>query len=239
MNMVLSKVDPVRQLGFWSAALTAMIAALHFAIGIMTPARSGPFARPEDIIPYPYTNVASFIPIDYVWLYPGFLLALVFIVLVACIHNYASVDRKIFSQISMAFAMIYAAVITIDYFIQFTVAIPSLLSGETAGLSLFTQYSPHGIFIALEGLGYMMMSMALLFAAFVFTGGKLERAIRGLLIMSFILSIGSFFYLSWLKYDVVAFEVTVLTINWIVLIVMGAMLSILFRRASMGGVIGQ
>jgi hypothetical protein len=32
-------------------------------------------------------------------------------------------------------------------------------------------------------------------------------------------------------YDLVAFEVTVLSINWIVLIVSGVLLSILFRRA--------
>lgn len=247
MKMKLSKVDPgtiitgpsgenalTYRLGFWSAVLTALIAAAHFAIGIMTPPRSGPFAPPTDIIPYPYTNVASFIPVDYIWLYPGFLLALVFVVLMACIHYYAPADRKIFSQIGLVFAVIYAAVIMVDYFIQFTVVQPSLLSGETAGLSLLTQYSPHGIFIALEGLGYMMMSMAFPFAAFVFTGGKLERAIRWLFVMGFILSVGSFIVLSLLRYDIVAYEVTVLTINWIVLIVSGVLLSILFRRAGQG-----
>jgi uncharacterized membrane protein YccC len=114
------------------------------------------------------------------------------------------------------------------------VVIPSLLSGETAGLSLFTQYSPHGIFIALEGLGYMMMSVAFLFAAFVFTGGKLERSIRWLFVTGFVLAVGSFIVLSLLRYDIVAFEVTVLTINWTVLIVSGALLSVLFRRAGQG-----
>lgn len=237
--MFLSQVEPARRLGFWSAALTAVIAAAHFTIGIMTPARSGPFALPSDIIPYPYTNVASFIPMDYVWLYPGFLLALAFVVLMACIHYYAPADRKIFSQIGLAFAVIYAAVITTDYFIQFTVVQPSLLSGETAGLSLFTQYSPHGIFIALEGLGYMMMSVAFLFATFVFTGGKLERAIRWLFITGFVMSVGAFIVLSLLRYDVVAYEVTVLTINWLVLIVSGALLSIVFSRAGPAGVKGQ
>jgi hypothetical protein len=31
---------------------------------------------------------------------------------------------------------------------------PSLLKGETEGLTLFLQYNPDGIFIALEDLGY-------------------------------------------------------------------------------------
>jgi hypothetical protein len=219
------------RLGFWSAVLTAVIAAAHFAVGILTPARSGPFAPTANIISYPYTNVASFIPIDYVWLYPGFLLAPTFVVLMVCIHHYAADDKKIFSQIGLSFALIYAAVITTDYFIQWTVVVPSILSGKTEGFSLFTQYNPHGIFIALEGLGYLMMSVALLFAAAVLAGGRLERAIRWLFIASFVLAIGSYVGLSLLRYDIVAFEVTILTINWVVLIVSGALLSALFKRA--------
>jgi hypothetical protein len=221
----------VNRLGFWSAVLTAVIAAVQFAVGILTPARSGPFASTENIIHYPYTNVASFIPMDYLWLYPGFLLAPTFVVLLVCIHHYAADDNKIFSQIGLSFALIYAAVITADYFIQWTVAVPSISSGETEGFSLFTQYNPHGIFIALESLGYLMMSAALLFAAPVFARGRLERAIRWLFVTDFVLAVVSFVALSLLEYDIVAFEVTILTTNWVVLIASGALLSVLFKRA--------
>jgi hypothetical protein len=219
------------RLGFWSAVLTAVIAAAHFAVGIATPARSGPFAPAANIITYPYTNVASFVPMDYIWLYPGFLLAPTFVVLMACIHYYASDDKKVFSQIGLSFAVVYAAVITTDYFIQLTVLEPSLLNGETAGLSLFTQYNPHGIFIALECLGYLMMSVALLFTGAVFAGGRLERGIRWLFVTSFVLAVGFLVGLSLLKYEIVAFEVTILMINWIVLIISGALLSVVFKRA--------
>ena len=226
-----SNLNPiVSQLGFYSSILTAIIAAIFFLAGILTPARSGPFAPAANSITYPYTNVAAFIPNDYLWLYPGILLAMIFVLLMACIHFYASNDKKIFSQIGLSFALIYAAVVLIDYFIQFTMVIPSILSGETAGLSLFTQYNPHGIFIALEGLGYFMMSVALLFTAAVFTGGRLERAIRWLFVASFILAIVSFTIFSLLRYDIVVFEVTILTINWTVLMVSGILLSVLFRR---------
>jgi hypothetical protein len=226
VNVVVSRV------GFWSAILTAVIAAAFFLAGILTPPRSGPFAPAASAIPYPYTNVAAFIPGDYLWLYPGILLAPIFIVLMVCIHYYAPDDRKIFSQIGLSFAVIYAAVIITDYFIQFTIVVPSILSGETAGLSLFTQYNPHGIFIALEGLGYLMMSVAFLFTAAVFAGGRIERAIRWIFAASFILAVVSFAALSLLSYDIVAFEVTILTINWTVLIVSGALLSVRFRRAA-------
>ena len=86
--------------------------------------------------------------------------------------GYLSDGKKVFSRIGMSFAMIYAAIIMVDYFVQLAVVVPSLQSGETAGLSLFTQYNPHGIFITFEALGYPMMSVAFLFAAPVFAGGR-------------------------------------------------------------------
>jgi hypothetical protein len=224
----------VSGLRFWSAILTAVVAAIFFLAGFLTPPRSGPFAPTANIVPYPYTHVAAFIPNDYLWLYPGILLALIFIVLMVCIHSYAPSDRKIFSHIALSFAVIYATIILIDYFIQFTVVIPSILTGETAGLSLFTQYNPHGFFIALETLGYSMMSGAFLFVAAVFAGGKLERALRWIFIAGFVAAVLFFTALSSLHYDLIAFEVTIITINSIVLIVSGVLLSIVFRRAARG-----
>src|SRR5713226_5808023 len=86
------------RLGFWSAVLTAVFAAAAFAVGIATPPRSGPFCA-SSCITYPYTNVASFVPNDYLWMYPGILLAPIFVVLMASIHLYAQDDKKVFSQI--------------------------------------------------------------------------------------------------------------------------------------------
>lgn len=200
------------------------------AVGIATPARSGPFCQ-SGCVAYPYLDVARFIPGDYLWLVPGFLLTPIFVVLVACIHAYATESMKVFSRIGLSFAVAYAVVIMVNYFVQFAVVTPSLQSGETQGLSLFTQYNPHGLFIALEALAYLMMSVALLFAAPVFAGGKAELAIRGLLVLGFVLAFAAFVVLSLLRHDLVAFEVTVLLINWIVLIVSGALVSIVFRRA--------
>lgn len=220
-----------RQLGLWSAVLTTVFATVFSTIAIATPARSGPFCAIWGCIAYPYTDVAQFIPGDYFWLVPGILLAPIFVVLFACIHSFAREGKKFFSQIALSFAVVYAVVIIVDYFVQFTVVMPSLQSGELDGLSLFTQYNPHGFFIAGEALGYLMMSVAFLFAAPVFAGGRAERAIRGLFALSFVLAVVSFVGLWLLRNDLVAFEVTVLMINWIVLIVSGVLLSVWFRRA--------
>ena len=77
-----------------------------------------------------------------------------------------------------------------------------------------------------------MMSVALLFTAAVFAKGRLEHAIRWLFVTSFVLAIGSLTVLSLLGYDIIAFEVTILSINWIILIASGALISIVFKRAA-------
>ncbi len=221
------------RLGFWSAALMAVCALISFAMAVTTLPISGPFCQ-TGCVAYPYANVVSFVPHDYLWMYPGILLTPLFVVLMACIHSYARDDKKVFSQIGLSFALISAIAITMDYFIQLTVIQPSLLKGETEGLALFSQYNPHGIFIALEDLGYLLMSAAFLFSAPVFARGKrLERSVYWLFMAGSLAAIAAFIVLSLiygqdLEYR---FEVTVITINWITLIVAGVLLSILFKRA--------
>ena len=188
----------------------------------------------ESCVVYPYTDVAAFVPIEYIWMYPAFLLALLFVVLVICIHHYTTVDNKVFSQIALSFAVISGAAHAINYFIQLAVVQPSLLKGELESLTLWSQYNPHGIFIALEDLGYLMMGIAFLFVAVAFVRrGKLERAIRWTLITGSILTIGGLILLalihgSNLEYR---YEVLSIVVDWITLIVSGALLSVFFKRA--------
>jgi hypothetical protein len=210
------------RIGFWSAVLTTILAALFLAVGILTPVRS---------VAYPYVNgLAAYVPGDYFWMSPAFLLALVFVVLMACINAYAVESKKVFSQLGLTFAIIYAAIVSTDYFIQFAVVEPSILKGETASLSLFSQYNPHGIFIAAESFGYLMMAVAFLFVAVVFSGGKLQHAIRLLYGSGFVLAVGFLLGLSFLGYDIVSFEVASITIDCTVLMASGVLLSLLFRR---------
>jgi hypothetical protein len=222
------------RLGFSAAVLTVIVTVVFAGIGVTTPPRSGPFCV-SDCLAYPYLDVARFIPADYLWLVPGILLVPIFLVLMASIHASAAEPRKIYSRIGLAFALIYAVVVGVDYFIQFAVVVPSLRAGESDGLVLWTQYNPHGLFIALESIGYLAMSVALLFAAPVFSGGRVERGIRGLFVLDVVLALVALVWLGVLGQDFVAFEVIVLTINWTVLIASGVLLSLVFRRAGQAG----
>jgi hypothetical protein len=229
-NAATSTRGGAAQLGLLAAILIVVVTAVFAVVSMATPPRSGPYCG-SACVAYPYIDVAQFIPGDYLWLVPGILLVPTFVVLMACIHAYAPESKKLYSRIGQSFALIYAVVILVDYFVQLTVVAPSLQAGETDGLSLFTQYDPHGLFIALESLGYSMLTFALLFAAPVFTGGPVERLTRWLFGLSSVLAVVAFVGLALLGHDLVAFEVTVLMITWIVLIASGALLSVVFRRA--------
>ncbi len=222
------------RLGLWISIVTVLLTAVFMGMAIATPPRSGPFCGAA-CVAYPYTDVAQYIPQDYLWLYPGFLLAPLVVVLVACIHGYANATRKLFSRIGLSLSILYAAVIMVDYFIQLTVVVPSLQAGETAGLSLFTQYNPHGIFITFEALGYLLLTAALLFLAPVLGGSRKEQMIRWSFVAGFILAVFAFVVLPLTGQSIVAFEVTVLMIDWVVLLVSGMLLVLVFRGATRFG----
>lgn len=231
------------RLGFWVSILTTISAMVSFAIAVTTaPARSGPNCPPlvemgvvQSCLGYPFTDVAAYVPIEYIWMYPALLLALIFVVLVICINHFAPEEKKIISQIALVFASIAAGVHSINYFIQLAVMQPSLLNGELEYLSLYSQYNPHGIFIALEDLGYFMMGLAFLFIAFLFVKRvKIDRAIRILFLIGGVIAVGGLFVTMLLHgMDLeYRYEVLSLTSDWIVFIVTGVLLSVFFKRAA-------
>jgi hypothetical protein len=227
-------IPRVWRFGFWIALFMSVLTVVTFAVAFATPPRSGPFCTMSACVTAPYTDVAAFFPRDYVWMYPALLLTAIFVVCMACIHHYASGDKKLFSLIGLSFAVMSAALIMIDYVIQLTVIQPSLLRGETDGLALISQYNPHGIFIALEALGYILMSVAFVFAAPIFAGRDwVERTLRWLFAAGFVLAVGLLIVMSLLYgHDLeYRFEIAVISIDWLVLIVAGVLLSIVFKRA--------
>ncbi len=151
----------------------------------------------------------------------------------SCIHFQAAEQHRIFSQIGLSFAIITAVILLGDYFMQFSIVPISLQNGETEGIALLTQYNSHGIFVVLEELGYLTMSLSFLCMAPVFTSReRLESAIRWVFMAGFILVIVSLVMIS-INYGLDRkdrFEVLSLSIDWFVLIINGVLLSIVLRR---------
>jgi hypothetical protein len=150
----------VYQLGLWSAIAATLLVTIA---GITATASIQPFAT---II--------------------GFLLTPSFLVVMACIHCYASERKKVFSLVGLSFAIIYATLISLNYFIQLT-----FVNQSTFDVSLFSMTNPQSMMWVIEILGYFFMGLATLFAAPVFSSGRIEKIIRWLFIANGILGTGA------------------------------------------------
>jgi hypothetical protein len=148
----------VSQLGFWSAATATLLVALA---GI--------------------TATASIQPLATVL---GFLLTSSFLVVMACIHSYASDEMKVFSLVGLSFAIIYATLISVNYFIQLT-----FVRQTTFDVSIFDMTNTHSMMWVIEVLGYFFMGLSTLFAAPVFGSGRIESMIKWLFVANGILGI--------------------------------------------------
>ena len=223
----------IAKVGFYSAILTALLTVFSFVIAYLTPPLSGPFCA-SGCFTYHYSDIASRFPRDYYWMYPAMVLNVVYYVLMVAIHYFAPVEKKIFSHIGMSFAFLSMATFVIDYFLQVSVIQPSLVLGETDGIPLLSQFNAHGVFIVLEEIAFIMMSLSMLFMGSVFVGQtKAEKVLRWIFTGSFVLTAVSFglFTVYYGIFREYLFEVAAFAINWLTLLASGILLSIVFRRA--------
>ena len=170
-----SRLSPtIRKIGFWSAILSSIFSIIYI-IGQLAEwlgwlgSKGGPesASTPLGLV---------------VLLTPSLFLGSSFLVLMVSVHYYAPEDKKIWSHIGILFATIYAALISINYFVQLTLVTPHLMRGEVESVR-FLLFTPFDSFLySVDILGYSFMSMATLFAAFVFAAGGLERTVRWFLI---------------------------------------------------------
>ncbi len=174
----------IRTLGTWSAVLSALAAVLWFVT----------FVAKDAIAPVPeWTNLeayaAAFSAARILYVYPSLLLAITYLVLLACIHHVASEDQKIWSLVALAVGIVYATMASINYTVQAVAVRPSLAAGQTAGIEMWIPDNPTGIFNALAN-SYVYLSISMVFAGFVFQGGRWERWIRGLFLAQAITAVG-------------------------------------------------
>jgi hypothetical protein len=182
---------------------------------------------------YPFPDILLYYPRDYYWMYLAIFQLFAFVIYIVANHFITSAAKKLFTFLSISFTLISSTVLLIAYFTQFSVVPISAMKGETEGIALITQYNENGLFIAMEELGYITMSIALFFLAFAFSKNtRLEKGIRIILITQLFLTISIFLFYS-LKFGnerSYLFEVATITINWLVLIIIGIMTGIYFKK---------
>ncbi|MCX6261541.1 MAG: hypothetical protein NTY95_12070 [Bacteroidia bacterium] len=149
----------VSRIGFWSAILVTIFLAIS---GITSSASI-----------YLVSNIS------------GFILTSIFLIVITCIYYSAPDDKKILGQIGLSFAIIYATMISMNYFIQLT-----FVKFGAFNTDIFSITDPQSMMMTIEVLGYFFMGLSTLFIAPIFQSGRLEKSIRWLFVFNGILGIG-------------------------------------------------
>jgi len=157
-------------LGFRSAVIAGVAAIIFSGTGLFG-------AGVLNVLPLPWDPV---IPDA-----ASFVLALAFMVMLACLHHEAAPDKSVWTLIGLAFAILYVADVTIVYMTTITFATPSLVrgTGASAAVAPFVWNSGGSFMSAVDGLGYFFQSMATLFAAFAFAAGT-SRWLRRVFVLN-------------------------------------------------------
>ena len=143
----------VLQIGFWSALLTtAWILIFNIAIALG----------------------ASGAPTRSLAVGASLLLALSFVVLIVSIHSYSPTEKKVWTQIGLSFAILYAALLIWNYYLQLTVVRTNPLLYSWLSMD----FTSDTAFWSLESIGYALMGIAALFTLPVLDKGRIELVIR-------------------------------------------------------------
>ena len=222
-----TSLKSARQVGFWSALLTALLSiawTAAFAYEFST-APSAPWTGVQDTA-RSFNFLADMI--NLVFALP---LSWTFLIMMVSVHYFVPAEEKLWTMIGLSFAIVYAVMANTNYLIQLVTVRASLLAGETEGLGLFVIDNMHSVFWALAN-SYALQSIGLFFAAWAFHGSRLAQWIRWLWIaVGLTVPIQLAFSLGLIP---IAASLPAL-VFWIVGVIVSAiLLALQFRRAELG-----
>lgn len=222
----------VHRTGFVSSVSLFIVTLVTFGLAMTAVPKSGPFCT-GNCIEYPYPDSLDFYPGDYYWMYLAVVQLAVWLVFMISVHYNYLKNKSVFGFTAVVFASLSVVILFSDYFIQFSVVPVSLMKGETDGIALLTQYNDHGIFIAMEEAGYIMMSVAFMFMALaVNAGSKAERWLKRIFLFPFVVSVILFAWFS-IKFGAdrsYRFEIWVISINWLAMLAGSLIAGVIFYR---------
>ena len=165
MRTSVPPANAVTRLGVWSALVTTGSTIAFTAAAILTETR---------LLPPPWDAVLP--------LAPSLLLAPSFLAMLVCANAVVPRDRRIWTQLGVAFALVYVPLCSAAYIVELFVVVPRVLRGAGEETALLTIVRSDSVFNAIDGLGYIFMSLATFVAAPAFGGSRLERWIRWLFV---------------------------------------------------------
>ncbi len=126
----------------------------------------------------------------------GGIMSLIFcpaiVIMMAGLHAVTPAPKKVLSQVSLGFTLLFALAVSINRFSQLGVVRRAAAAGKVEGLSWFLAYGDYSIFLGLEYLGWAwFLGLALLFAAPIFPKKGRDGWIRWLMVLYGVLGLVS------------------------------------------------
>jgi hypothetical protein len=166
------------QIGFYSALLIAIAFAIFTFCFIAITATPPLFM---------WTNLSDFVVyarqhsqlLQDVARFTMLLFGPLYVILLNSIYEHTPPGKKILARIGIDFGLAFSVLTGINYFVQLSAVRLSLLKGELQGLEQMVQANPISGISAIGMLGWtLFLGLSSLFIAAVFSGSKLEKAIR-------------------------------------------------------------
>jgi len=165
-----------RRIGMWSAVSVAVIDVIYVLTGVVW-LISGGARSPEPLQPSePFLAILEFLIL---------LSAPALVAVMAAVHAYASLERKIYTLIALAFTVAFAVLTSGVHFIQLAV-VRQMISRDVPGFFVIRLYPWPSVILALDFLAWdFFLGLAMLLGALIFTGGsKLQTAVRVCMLLS-------------------------------------------------------
>jgi len=158
------------KLGFWSSVFVSILGVVYlFLISIF-------FATEGFVFP----------PSELVQLIGGFVTFLTapgLIVVFSAIYYVKNWENKILGSLGLTFIILFAAMVSINRFVQLTIIQQSVHGAASQDLARFLPYSSGSVMFALEMLGWgFFSSLAAFSVAFLFKGSRINTSIRWMFI---------------------------------------------------------
>jgi len=106
------------------------------------------------------------------------LIATPFVIAMTALYYAVPAQRRFWIHAGIVLAAMYAVLVSLVYFVQLVVVVPAQLAGSEERVR-FVLYQDHSFMAAVDGLGYVLMALALLVASPAFAFRGLEGWMKG------------------------------------------------------------
>jgi hypothetical protein len=144
-----------KKTGYWSALLI-MFSFLVFTICFTGIAVSSPMFRWTGLIDYLSFVKSHSQTLQNTARASMLLFGPLFVILISSFYDYAPESRKPAVRISLAFALAFAVLSSLHYFVQLSAVRMNILNGQTLGLENYVQANPYSVMTAADMAGWTL-----------------------------------------------------------------------------------